>query len=182
MLPREVIEATANACLDFEGSGLSLIETSHRAKNFQPVVDKAVDLVKELLGLPAGYSVVFLGKYDHENECAIKTLRNVPFIKIQREICIHKKVAKIQNVIPLVGVVKDPLTSTISIITKYQKSESPRTLFPKLDLNEIRILMYKLLLSLDSEVEKSSTILEVLINITSIILINIIISKFFHRF
>ncbi len=61
MLPREVIEATANACLDFEGSGLSLIETSHRAKNFQPVVDKAVDLVKELLGLPAGYSVVFLG-------------------------------------------------------------------------------------------------------------------------
>lgn len=96
------------------------------------------------------YSVVFLGKYDHENECAIKTLRNVPFIKIQREICIHKKVAKIQNVIPLVGVVKDPLTSTISIITKYQKSESPRTLFPKLDLNEIRILMYKLLLSLDN--------------------------------
>lgn len=60
MLPREVIEATAAACLDFEGSGLSLMEISHRAKNFQPVVDKAVKLVKELLDLPAGYSVVFL--------------------------------------------------------------------------------------------------------------------------
>lgn len=60
MLPREVIEATADACLDFEGSGLSLMEFSHRAKNFQPVVDKAVELVKELLDLPAGYSVVFL--------------------------------------------------------------------------------------------------------------------------
>lgn len=60
MLPREVIEATADACLDFEGSGLSLMEISHRAKNFQPVVDKAVELVKELLELPAGYSVVFL--------------------------------------------------------------------------------------------------------------------------
>ena len=60
MLPREVIEATADACLDFEGSGLSLMEISHRAKNFQPVVDKAVELVKELLDLPAGYSVVFL--------------------------------------------------------------------------------------------------------------------------
>ena len=60
MLPREVIEATADACLDFEGSGLSLMELSHRAKNFQPVVDKAVELVKELLDLPAGYSVVFL--------------------------------------------------------------------------------------------------------------------------
>ena len=60
MLPREVIEATADACLDFEGSGLSLMEISHRAKNFQPVVDKAVELVKKLLDLPAGYSVVFL--------------------------------------------------------------------------------------------------------------------------
>lgn len=60
MLPREVIEATAAACLDFEGSGLSLMEISHRAKNFQPVVDKAVELVKELLDLPARYSVVFL--------------------------------------------------------------------------------------------------------------------------
>lgn len=60
MLPRKVIEATADACLDFEGSGLSLMEISHRAKNFQPVVDKAVELVKELLDLPAGYSVVFL--------------------------------------------------------------------------------------------------------------------------
>lgn len=60
MLPREVIEATADACLNFEGSGLSLMEISHRAKNFQPVVDKAVELVKELLDLPAGYSVVFL--------------------------------------------------------------------------------------------------------------------------
>ncbi len=61
MLPREVIEATAAACLDFEGSGLSLMEMSHRAKNFQPVLDKAVDLVKELFDVPSGYSVIFLG-------------------------------------------------------------------------------------------------------------------------
>ena len=60
MLPREVIEATAAACLDFEGSGLSLMEISHRAKNFQPVVDKAVELVKELFDVPSGYSVIFL--------------------------------------------------------------------------------------------------------------------------
>ena len=59
MLPREVIEATADACLDFEGSGLSLMEISHRAKNFQPVVDKAVELVKELLDLPAGIRLFF---------------------------------------------------------------------------------------------------------------------------
>ena len=60
-LPREVMEATAAACLDFEGSGLSLMEMSHRAKNFQPVVDEAVALFKELLDIPEGYSVLFLG-------------------------------------------------------------------------------------------------------------------------
>ena len=36
MLPREVIEKTAQQCLDFNGSGLSLMEISHRAKDFQP--------------------------------------------------------------------------------------------------------------------------------------------------
>lgn len=61
ILPREVIEATANACLDFNGSGLSLIEISHRAKDFQPVMDEAVELFKQLLDIPQGYSVIFLG-------------------------------------------------------------------------------------------------------------------------
>ena len=61
ILPREVIEATAQACLDFNGSGLSLMEISHRAKDFQPVVDEAVALFKELLDIPEGYSVLFLG-------------------------------------------------------------------------------------------------------------------------
>jgi len=61
MLPREVIEKTAQQCLDFNGSGLSLMEISHRAKDFQPVVDEAVALVKELLQIPEGYSVIFLG-------------------------------------------------------------------------------------------------------------------------
>ena len=61
MLPREVIENTAKQILDFNGSGLSLMEISHRAKDFQPVVDEAVALIKELLNIPEGYSVIFLG-------------------------------------------------------------------------------------------------------------------------
>ena len=61
MLPREVIENTAKQILDFNGSGLSLAEISHRAKDFQPVVDEAEALVKELLDVPAGYKVLFLG-------------------------------------------------------------------------------------------------------------------------
>ena len=61
ILPREVIEATAKQILDFNGSGLSLMEISHRAKDFQPVVDEAVALTKEILDIPEGYSVIFLG-------------------------------------------------------------------------------------------------------------------------
>lgn len=61
ILPREVIEKTAQAVLDFNGSGLSLMEISHRSKDFQPVLDEAVALFKELLNIPEGYSVLFLG-------------------------------------------------------------------------------------------------------------------------
>lgn len=61
MLPRVVIENTAKQILDFNGSGLSLAEISHRSKDFQLVVDEAVALIKELLEIPEGYSVLFLG-------------------------------------------------------------------------------------------------------------------------
>ncbi|MDR2839983.1 MAG: 3-phosphoserine/phosphohydroxythreonine transaminase [Paludibacter sp.] len=61
ILPREVIEKTANAILDFNGIGLSILEISHRSKDFQPVLDEAVALFKELLDIPEGYSVIFLG-------------------------------------------------------------------------------------------------------------------------
>lgn len=61
ILPREVIEATAAACLDFNGIGLSLMEISHRSKDFQPVIDEAEAIFKELLDIPEGYKVLFLG-------------------------------------------------------------------------------------------------------------------------
>lgn len=61
ILPREAIESTANAILDFNGSGLSLMEISHRSKGFQAVMDETVELFKELLDIPSGYSVMFLG-------------------------------------------------------------------------------------------------------------------------
>ncbi len=61
ILPQEVIKQTAEAVLDFQGEGLSILEISHRAKYFQPVVDEAEALMKELLGVPDGYRVLFLG-------------------------------------------------------------------------------------------------------------------------
>jgi phosphoserine aminotransferase len=60
ILPRQAMEAGSRACLDFNGKGLSLLEMSHRGKDFIAVMDEAIKLVKELLGVPAGYSVAFL--------------------------------------------------------------------------------------------------------------------------
>ena len=56
ILPQEVIRATAEACINFDGMDLSLMEISHRSPNFE-----ARALVVELLQLPADYSVIFLG-------------------------------------------------------------------------------------------------------------------------
>ena len=61
ILPRIAIENTAKAILDLNGSGLSILEISHRSKDFQAVIDEAVALFKELLNVPEGYQVLFLG-------------------------------------------------------------------------------------------------------------------------
>ena len=61
ILPQEVFEQAAQAVLDFEGSGLSILEISHRSKPFEAVMAKAQALVKELLGAPDHYQAVFLG-------------------------------------------------------------------------------------------------------------------------
>ncbi|MCX6240710.1 MAG: 3-phosphoserine/phosphohydroxythreonine transaminase [Bacteroidetes bacterium] len=61
VLPRIAIENSAKAILDLNGSGLSLLEISHRSKDFQAIIDEAMGLFKELLNIPAGYQVLFLG-------------------------------------------------------------------------------------------------------------------------
>jgi phosphoserine aminotransferase len=61
ILPQEVFQKASQAVLDFEGSGLSILEMSHRSKPFEAVMAKAQSLVKELLGAPDAYQVVFLG-------------------------------------------------------------------------------------------------------------------------
>lgn len=61
ILPQEVMKATSDACVEFQGMGLSLMEISHRTKEFQTVMDEAQALFKELLNIPEGYSVLFLG-------------------------------------------------------------------------------------------------------------------------
>ena len=61
ILSQYTIDETAKAIRDFAGTGLSILEISHRSKEFQAVVDEAVALFKELLEIPEGYHVLFLG-------------------------------------------------------------------------------------------------------------------------
>ncbi len=58
ILPQNVFQQAAAAVLDF--NGLSILEVSHRHKDFVAVMDEAIDLVKKALNVPEGYSVAFL--------------------------------------------------------------------------------------------------------------------------
>ena len=61
ILPQYTIEKTAEAVINFAGTGLSVMEVSHRSKEFVAVVDEATQLFKELLNIPDNYLVLFLG-------------------------------------------------------------------------------------------------------------------------
>ncbi|MGQ1947982.1 3-phosphoserine/phosphohydroxythreonine transaminase [Geofilum sp. OHC36d9] len=61
ILPEVTIKNTAEAVVNFAGTGLSVMEVSHRGKEFTAVMEQANKLFKELLEVPAGYEVVFLG-------------------------------------------------------------------------------------------------------------------------
>ena len=60
ILPEEVLKKASEAILNFNNLNLSILEISHRSKDFIAVMDKAQALVKELLNVPDGYSVLFL--------------------------------------------------------------------------------------------------------------------------
>jgi len=61
ILPQYTIDNTIEGIRNFAGSGLSVLEISHRSKEFIACMNDTVALVKELLDVPAGYHVIFLG-------------------------------------------------------------------------------------------------------------------------
>ena len=116
------------------------------------------DIEKYEISHPIGhgkYSIVFLGRCCETGEmCAIKVLKNMEFFRIQRELFFLSMVNNIPSIVSLKDVLKDPLTNAISIVTDFQDTELPKTLYPKLTLVEIRNLIYKLLKSLDETAKK----------------------------
>jgi phosphoserine aminotransferase len=61
ILPQSAIDATIEAMKDFAGTGISLASISHRSKEFVAIMADAEKLFKELLNVPEGYSVIFVG-------------------------------------------------------------------------------------------------------------------------
>lgn len=60
VLPREVFEEAAQAVLNFNNSGLSILEVGHRSKLFQPIMEETIALMKELMQLDRNREVLFL--------------------------------------------------------------------------------------------------------------------------
>ena len=60
MLPEEVLKEAAEEMLDYHGSGMSVMEMSHRSKIFQQIIDEAEADLRELVGIPDNYRVLFL--------------------------------------------------------------------------------------------------------------------------
>ena len=60
MLPESVLRRAADEMLDYEGSGQSVMEMSHRSKVYQGIIDGAEALLREVMGVPDNYKVLFL--------------------------------------------------------------------------------------------------------------------------
>ena len=59
-LPLPVLERAAREMTDANGSGQSVMEMSHRSKDFGPIIEKTEALLRELMGIPPNYRVLFL--------------------------------------------------------------------------------------------------------------------------
>ena len=60
VLPEPVLHRAAQEMLDYQGTGMSVMEISHRSKAYQKIIDTAEEDLRELMGIPENYRVLFL--------------------------------------------------------------------------------------------------------------------------
>ncbi len=60
MLPMEVLEKVQKNLIDYEGTGMSVMEMSHRSKPYEKINDEAESLLRELMNVPDNYSIIFV--------------------------------------------------------------------------------------------------------------------------
>ena len=60
VLPEEVLREAAEEMLDYQGTGMSVMEMSHRSKAYKDIIDEAEADLRDLMGIPDDYEVLFL--------------------------------------------------------------------------------------------------------------------------
>ena len=60
VLPEEVLKEVAEEMMDYQGSGMSVMEMSHRSADFQKIIDEAEQDLRDLMKIPDNYKVLFL--------------------------------------------------------------------------------------------------------------------------
>ena len=60
VLPEEVLKEAADEMLDYRGTGMSVMEMSHRSKAFETIIQEAEADLRELMDIPDNYKVLFL--------------------------------------------------------------------------------------------------------------------------
>lgn len=60
VLPEEVLKEAANEMLDYNGTGMSVMEMSHRSKAYEKIINTAEEDIRDLLNIPSNYKVLFL--------------------------------------------------------------------------------------------------------------------------
>ena len=78
VLPEEVLREAASEMLDYQGTGMSVMEMSHRSKPFQKIIDDAEADLRQLMGIPDNYKVLFLqgGAYQQFAAVPMNLMKN----------------------------------------------------------------------------------------------------------
>jgi phosphoserine aminotransferase len=119
ILPQEVFKEAAEAVLNF--NGLSILEVSHRHRDFVAVMDEALDLVKKSLHVPSGYSVTFL-------QGGATLGFTIAALNMMRE---HKKAAYINTGTWASGAIKEAKKVGISVDVVASSEDKNFTYIPK---------------------------------------------------
>ena len=74
VLPEEVLKEAAEEMLDYKGCGMSVMEMSHRSKDFQDIIDEAEKDLRELMNIPDNYKVLFVQGGGHHRPVGKKSV------------------------------------------------------------------------------------------------------------
>lgn len=67
VLPEEVLQEAAQEMMDYQGSGMSVMEMSHRSKVYEDIIKEAEADIRDLMGIPSNYKVLFLQGVETHN-------------------------------------------------------------------------------------------------------------------